>query len=58
VALRAIGTKKDMSDEKKLHPLIRAEEIKKLSENSFSHPWNPNSEIHGHFLGNIKSGSL
>jgi uncharacterized cupin superfamily protein len=42
-----------MSDEKKTHPLIRADEIKKLSENSFSHPWNPNSEIHGHFLGNL-----
>jgi uncharacterized cupin superfamily protein len=39
-----------MSDNNKPHPLIRAEAIEQLQEHSFSHPWNPNSEIKGFFL--------
>jgi uncharacterized cupin superfamily protein len=40
-----------MSENKKPHPLIRADAIKQLQEHCFSHPWNPNSEIKGVFLG-------
>lgn len=40
-----------MSDSQKPHPLIRADAIQKLQEQSFSHPWNRNSEIKGVFLG-------
>jgi uncharacterized cupin superfamily protein len=40
-----------MSENKKPHPLISADAIKQLQEQSFSHPLNPNSEIKGVFLG-------
>ncbi|MBW4574818.1 MAG: cupin domain-containing protein [Aphanothece sp. CMT-3BRIN-NPC111] len=36
-----------MSENEKPNPLIRADAIKKLQEQTFSHPLNPNSEIHG-----------
>jgi uncharacterized cupin superfamily protein len=42
-----------MNEPKKPHPLIRAEDAKKLSEQTFSHPLNPNSEIRGISLSNL-----
>ena len=42
-----------MNEPKKLHPLIKAEDVKKLPEQTFSHPLNPNSEIRGISLSNL-----
>jgi uncharacterized cupin superfamily protein len=40
-----------MSDQSEFNPLLRAEEIQQLPDEAFSHPLNPNSEIHGVSLG-------
>lgn len=36
-----------MNEPQRPHPLFRAEQINAIPDESFSHPLNPNSEIHG-----------
>lgn len=42
-----------MNEPNKPHPLIKAEDAKKLAQQTFSHPLNPNSEIRGISLSNL-----